>query len=65
MREEFEPQMVEQIETWIGVPPPTDTARAWLDQLAGVIKGFEALRGTLAFEDEPASFEAALQAVKE
>ncbi len=29
------------------------------------IKAFEALRGTLVFEDEPSSFESALQATKE
>ena len=29
------------------------------------IAAFEALRGTLVFEDEPSSFEAALQATKE
>lgn len=34
-------------------------------ELATTIRGFEALRGTLAFEDEPSSFEAALQETKE
>jgi len=34
-------------------------------ELADTIKAFEALRGTLVFEDEPSSFEAALQAAKE
>jgi hypothetical protein len=35
------------------------------DELANTIAAFEALRGTLVFEDEPSSFEAALQATKE
>jgi hypothetical protein len=33
--------------------------------LISTIRAFEALRGTLAFEDEPASFEAALHDTKE
>jgi hypothetical protein len=33
--------------------------------LIATIKAFEALRGTLVFEDEPASFEAALHDTKE
>jgi hypothetical protein len=33
--------------------------------LINTIKGFEALRGTLVFEDEPSSFEAALLESKE
>jgi hypothetical protein len=65
MKPEFEERLVEQIEIWMGVVPPNDAARAWAAQHAAVIKGFEALRGTLAFEDEPSSFEAALQATKE
>jgi hypothetical protein len=65
MRPEFEERLVEQVETWMGVVPPNDAARAWAVQLAAVIAGFEALRGQLAFEDAPSSFEAALQATKE
>ena len=65
MSREFDEQTEQQIATWMGVAPPNDAARAWAAQLAGVIKGFEALRGTLVFEDEPSSFEDALQATKE
>lgn len=65
MSREFDEQLEQQIRTWMGVAAPNDTARVWVGQLAGVIKGFEALRGTMKFEDEPSSFEAALQATKE
>ncbi|MGD9804825.1 MAG: hypothetical protein AB7E81_13610 [Hyphomicrobiaceae bacterium] len=65
MSREFDKQTEQQIEAWMGVAAPNDPARAWAAQLAAVIEGFEALRGTVAFEDEPSSFEAALQATKE
>ena len=65
MSGESKQQIEQQIETWTGVAPPSDVARAWAEQLAAVIEGFEALRGTLAFEEEPSGFEAALQATKE
>ena len=50
---------------WHGIEPPNDPAKRLAAELAATIEAFEALRGTLAFEDEPASFEAALQATKE
>lgn len=50
---------------WSGVTAPNAAAREMAAQLAAVIEGFEALRGTLQFEDEPSSFEAALEATKE
>ena len=53
------------IETWHGVIAPNDPARRLAAELADTIAAFEKLRGTLMFEDEPASFEAALQAAKE
>lgn len=53
------------IETWFGVVPPNDPARRLAAELADTIKAFEKLRGTLVFEDEPSSFELALQATKE
>ena len=53
------------IATWHGVAPPNDPGRRLAAELADTIKAFEKLRGTLVFEDEPASFEAALQAAKE
>ncbi|MCX7339487.1 MAG: hypothetical protein NT037_03040 [Hyphomicrobiales bacterium] len=54
-----------QAGTWTGISEPNDAAGAMADMLASSIKGFAALRGELAFEDEPSSFEAALQATKE
>jgi hypothetical protein len=53
------------IARWHGITAPNDPARRLAAELADTIKAFEALRGTLAFEDEPSSFEAALQATKE
>jgi hypothetical protein len=50
---------------WTGITPPNDPARRMAADLASVIAAFEALRGTMRFEDEPSSFEAALQATKE
>ncbi len=48
-----------------GITPPNDPARRMAADLASTIAAFEAVRGTLRFEDEPSSFEAALQATKE
>jgi hypothetical protein len=53
------------IATWHGIAPPNDPARRLAAELADTIAAFEKLRGTLVFEDEPSSFEAALQATKE
>src|SRR4029077_12206024 len=53
------------ITTWHGIAVPNDPARRLAAELADTIAAFEKLRGTLVFEDEPASFEAALQATKE
>ncbi len=53
------------ISRWHGIEPPNAPARRLAAELADTIKAFEALRGTMAFEDEPSSFEAALQATKE
>ena len=50
---------------WSRVTAPNAAASEKAVQLDAVIKGFEALRGTMQFEDEPSSFEAALQATKE
>ena len=46
-------------------PPPNDTARRLAADLASTVAAFEAVRGTLRFEDEPSSFEAVLLEVKE
>ncbi|MFM9941477.1 MAG: hypothetical protein ACKVP7_18485 [Hyphomicrobiaceae bacterium] len=56
---------MDEAELWSGVTPPNAAAREMAAQLDAIIKGFEALRGTMPFEDEPSSFEAALQATKE
>ncbi len=61
----FTPQAEAYVETWFGIVPPNDPGRRLMADLARTIRDFEALRGTLVFEDEPASFEAALQATKE
>jgi hypothetical protein len=61
----FLAQTEAMIATWHGIAAPNDPARRLALELADTIAAFEKLRGTLAFEDEPASFEAALQATKE
>ena len=53
------------IARWFGVSPPNDPGRRMAADLVHTIAAFEQLRGTLVFEDEPSSFEAALQATKE
>jgi hypothetical protein len=53
------------IETWHGVKAPNDPARRLAAELENTIRAFEALRGRMRFEDEPSSFEAALQATRE
>jgi hypothetical protein len=53
------------IARWHGIKPPNNQAKRLAEELAATIAAFEALRGSLVFEDEPASFEAALQATKE
>ncbi len=53
------------IATWHGIAAPNDPARRMAADLIATIAAFEALRGTLVFEDEPASFEAALHETKE
>ena len=53
------------ITTWHGIAAPNEPARRLAADLADTIAAFEKLRGKLVFEDEPSSFEAALQATKE
>ena len=53
------------IAVWHGIAAPNEPGRRLAAELAGTIEAFEKLRGTSVFEDEPASFEAALQAAKE
>jgi hypothetical protein len=61
----FETQVESTISRWHGIKPPNDPAKRLAAELADTIAAFEALRGTLAFEEEPAGFELALQATKE
>jgi hypothetical protein len=65
MAGETEALVEQQIGTWFGVSVPNEQAREMTRQLTTVIQGFHALRGTMAFEDEPSSFEAALLATKD
>jgi len=53
------------ITTWHKISAPNDPGRRLAAELADTIAAFEKLRGTLVFEDEPASFEQALQTTKE
>jgi len=53
------------IAAWSGVALPNTIAEHAIEDLAAVMAGFAQLRGRLAFEDEPASFEAALHATKD
>ncbi len=61
----FETSVEATIARWFAIDPPNEPARRLAAELADTIAAFEALRGTIAFEDEPSSFEAALQATKE
>ena len=65
MSRDFDVQSEQQIEAWTGILPPNEVARAWAAHLGDLVASFEALRGTMEFDDEPSSFEAALQATKE
>ncbi len=60
------PTIIEDsVAAWTGITPPNEPARRMAADLAETIAAFEALRGSIMFEDEPSSFEAALQATKE
>jgi hypothetical protein len=61
----FEKDVESTISRWHGITAPNPPAERLAAELAQTIAAFEKLRGTLVFEDEPASFEAALQAAKE
>ena len=63
--DDFEAEVEATIARWHGVSAPNDPARRMAADLISTIRAFEALRGTLVFEDEPSSFEAALLASKE
>jgi hypothetical protein len=61
----FETSIETTIARWFGITPPNSPAKRLAAELIATVKAFEALRGTIVFEDEPSSFEAALQATKE
>ena len=62
---DFAAEVEATIARWHGITPPNDPARRMAADLLSTIRAFEALRGTLVFEEEPASFEAALHDAKE
>ena len=53
------------ISHWHGIQVPNEPAKRLAAELADLIRSFERQRGRLQFEDEPSSFEAALQETKE
>ncbi|MBW6397343.1 hypothetical protein KPL78_05745 [Roseomonas sp. HJA6] len=59
------PQIAEAIRLWSGVTCPNAAGKRGLEDFCALIKDFEAQRGTLVFEDEPSTFEAALRAEAE
>jgi hypothetical protein len=65
MQKDFLAQTEAYIATWHGIHVPNDAARRMAADLATIIRAFEGQRARLRFEDEPSSFEAALQATKE
>jgi hypothetical protein len=61
----FLPEIEQSIAWWHGIAAPNDAARRMAADLIQTIRAFEAQRGALAFEDEPASFETALHDTRE
>jgi hypothetical protein len=55
----------EQAAAWSSIVPPNPVAEKLAAAFADTIAGLSALRGGLAFEQEPASFLTALQETKE
>jgi len=53
------------IAAWHGIRLPNDAAARMAADLESTIRAFEAVRDRMRFEDEPSSFEAALQETKE
>ncbi len=56
----FTERAVTSIADWHGIEPPNATALRMVADLEKIMADIAALRGGLKFEDEPASFEAAL-----
>lgn len=50
---------------WQGIPAPNAAALLFAADLQASLTALEAVRARMRFEDEPASFELALQACKE
>jgi hypothetical protein len=65
MSKDIEQQFEEQAKFWSRIAPPNAVGHNFARELAAAVQGFERARGQLAFEDEPSSFEAALQETKE
>jgi hypothetical protein len=65
MSKDIEHQVEEQAKFWSGIAPPNAVGHNFARDFAAAIRGFERARGQLAFEDEPSSFEVALQETKE
>lgn len=65
MPKSIEDLVLEYVKIWQDVQPPHPASIGSARALAEVIASFERLRGQLAFEDEPSSFESALQETKE
>ena len=61
MASEPVPPAMAAIRLWSGVECPNAAGRRSLEDFPALIQEFEALRGTLVFEDEPSSFEVALR----
>jgi len=57
---DFTDRAIAGIAEWHGVTPPNAVAVRMVGDLQKIIGDVAALRGSLKFEDEPASFEAAL-----
>jgi hypothetical protein len=61
----FERSVEATIARWHAIAVPNDAARRLAAELEDTIEAFEAVRGTLRFEEEPAAFEIALQETKD
>ena len=53
------------IAAWHGVQAPNEAGRRMAADLVDTIRAFEKLRGTMQFEEEPATFELALLQTRE
>lgn len=61
----FLAEIEQTITRWHGISAPNEPARRMAADLIETIRSFEALRGSLVFEDEPSSFEDALHDMRE